>query len=296
MNEMRIVFVGSVYFSFKMLEHLLKLRANIIGIVSKGKSKFNSDFHDLTPLSKSYETPNLITNDINDKKTIKWITHLKPDVIYCFGWSNILKKPLLGIPKKGVIGFHPTMLPLNRGRHPLIWAKVLGLKKSGTTFFIMDEGADSGPIISQKLFLIEEKDTAYNLYEKIISNGLKQVEEITHELKNNIEKRVPQLKISNYWRKRTKADGRICFSMTSAAIINLVRALSKPYPGATCIFDDNEIIVRSVRKGNCMNINLEPGKVISIYKNNIEVKTGDGSVVLVEHEFNELPEVNQYLE
>ena len=41
MNEMRIVFVGSVYFSFKMLEHLLKLRANIIGIVSKGKSKFN---------------------------------------------------------------------------------------------------------------------------------------------------------------------------------------------------------------------------------------------------------------
>ena len=114
--------------------------------------------------------------------------------------------------KKGVIGFHPTLLPKNRGRHPLIWAKVLGLNESGTTFFVMDEGADTGPIISQETFQIHEEDTAQDLYNKIICNAKKQVKQFTHELSNGLEKRTLQPKESNYWRKRTKADGRIHFS------------------------------------------------------------------------------------
>ena len=294
MIKMKIVFVRSVYFSFKMLEHLIKMKANVVGVVSKSQSNFNTDFYDLIPLCKKFNLPNLITNDINSKKVIQWIDDLHPEVIYCFGWSNIIKKQVLSLPNKGVVGFHPTLLPLNRGRHPLIWAKILGLKESGTTFFIMDEGADSGPIISQKSFLINEDDTAHTLYQKIINNSLEQIETFTLELENNIEKRVLQEKESNYWRKRTKADGRIHFSMTSDAIINLVRALTKPYPGATCFFNEEEIIIWSIRKGNNKQPYLEPGKVIKVNHNEIEVKTGDGSVILIEHEFNDMPVTNQY--
>ena len=292
---MKIVFIGSVYFSFKMLEHLIKMKANVVGVVSKSQSNFNADFYDLNPLCKKFNLPILITNDINHKVVIQWIDDLQPEVIYCFGWSNIIKKQVLNIPNKGIVGFHPTLLPLNRGRHPLIWAKVLGLKKSGTTFFMMDEGADSGPIISQKSFLINENDTSQTLYQKIISNSLKQIETFTFELENNTVNRVIQEKESNYWRKRTKADGRIHFSMTSEAIINLVRALTKPYPGATCFFNEKEVIIWSIRKGNNKQLNLEPGKVIKVNQNEIEVKTGDGSVILIEHEFNNMPVVNQYL-
>lgn len=61
MNEMRILIVGSIYFYFKMLE--LLLIHNIIGIISKDKCKFNSDFYYLTHLSKTYEVTNFITND-----------------------------------------------------------------------------------------------------------------------------------------------------------------------------------------------------------------------------------------
>ena len=56
---------------------------------------------------------------------------------------------------------------MNRGRHPLIWAKVLGLKKSGTTFF-MDEGVDTGDVLDQKEFEIIPEDTAADLYQKMI--------------------------------------------------------------------------------------------------------------------------------
>ena len=68
MNEMRILIVGSIYLYFKMLE--LLLIHNIIGIISKDKYKFNSDFYYLTHLSKTYEVTNFITND---KKTINRI-------------------------------------------------------------------------------------------------------------------------------------------------------------------------------------------------------------------------------
>ena len=63
MNEMRILIVGSIYLYFKMLE--LLLIHNIIGIISKDKCKFNSDFYYLTHLSKTYEVTNFITNDKN---------------------------------------------------------------------------------------------------------------------------------------------------------------------------------------------------------------------------------------
>ena len=60
---------------------------------------------------------------------------MRPDIIFCFGWSRLIKEELLKIPKKGVVGYHPAMLPKNRGRHPLIWALALGIKTTGSTFF-----------------------------------------------------------------------------------------------------------------------------------------------------------------
>jgi len=66
--------------------------------------------------------------------------------------SSLLKKELLSLPPNGVLGYHPAKLPQNRGRHPLIWSLVLGLEESASTFYFMDEGADSGDILSQKDF------------------------------------------------------------------------------------------------------------------------------------------------
>lgn len=68
----------------------------------------------------------------------------------------------------GVIGFHPAALPNNRGRHPIIWALALGLNETASTFFKMDEGADTGDIVSQVKIPICESDYAADLYENIM--------------------------------------------------------------------------------------------------------------------------------
>ncbi len=244
---MRILFIGTVEFSYKALEKLISLNANIVGVCTKEKSNFNSDFSDLTPLCKKSNIPYKYIDDINSQDSIDWIKSLKPDIIFCFGWSSLIKKELLDLPKMGVVGYHPAKLPQNRGRHPLIWAMVLGLTKSASTFFFMQEGADDGDILSQKEFDILYEDNAQSLYSKVSNIALEQIEEFLPRLQNdNFQKLKQNHNLANSWRKRSKVDGVIDFRMTSNAIYNLVRALSKPYVGAILKYKDEEISIWKV--------------------------------------------------
>ena len=292
---MKILFIGSVYLSEKILEKLLLINENIVGVISKDNSKFNSDFKDISLLARKNKIAFHNTKNINSIKTITWIKNITPDIIFCFGWSELLKSEILKIPNMGVLGYHPSLLPFNRGRHPLIWAKILGLKKTGSTFFFMDEGADTGDILSQKEFKITFEDNANSIYNKMVKLASSQVLEFLPYLKNNSFKRKKQLKKENYWRKRVGSDGLIDFRMDSNSIINLVRALSKPYIGAHCNFMGNEIKIWEIEKGKNNSVNIEPGKVIQIINNQIEVKTGSTSVILTDHEFSNLPKINEYI-
>lgn len=293
---MKILFIGTVEFSYQALIKLIALDADIAGVCTKEKSKFNSDFEDLTPLCRKNNIPFKFVDDINSVENINWIKNLKPDIIFCFGWSNLIKKELLTLAPMGVVGFHPAALPQNRGRHPLIWALVLGLKQSASTFFFMDEGADTGDILSQEYFDILHEDDAKSLYDKVTSVALKQIEDFLPKLQNNSFQRIKQNhNKANTWRKRGKNDGKIDFRMSSRAIYNLVRALTHPYVGAHLVYKGKEIKVYKLREENCNNNNIEPGKVLKVKNNEILVKTYDGAVWIVEHEFNELPEVGEYL-
>ena len=206
------------------------------------------------------------------------------------------KEDILKIPHLGVIGYHPAELPKNRGRHPIIWALALGLKKTASTFFYIDEGADTGNLIDQRIVLIEEDDDAKALYSKLIVQAKKQLKDILPIINNKNYHGTPQDdSLSNYWRKRSKIDGQISFTSSSTYIYNLVRALDKPYVGAHILFNDNEIKVWKCKIGPKKDINFEPGKVLDIKRNQILIKTVDGSIWFTKHEFKNLPKVNSYL-
>jgi methionyl-tRNA formyltransferase len=262
----------------------------------KKKSYFNNDFKDLTSICKNNHIPIKYIEDINSNDSLGWIKNCKPDIIFCFGWSNLIKDELLNLAPMGIVGFHPAYLPKNRGRHPLIWALVLGLKKSASTFFFMDDGADSGDILSQKEFNILYEDDANSLYQKVINVALEQIEEFVPQLENKNYLRVEQNHLlANIWRKRAKVDGIIDFRMTSNAIYNLVRGLTKPYIGASVVYDDTEIIVWKVEEIEINMTNIEFGKILEVKDNMILVKTYDNAIRLIEHEFKILPKVGEYL-
>jgi methionyl-tRNA formyltransferase len=292
---MKIIFIGSVYFSKIMLETLLRKGAQVVGVITKNESSFNSDFEDLSTVAMDNGIPFFYVQDINDQSSLLWIKQFKPDIIFCFGWSSLIKSVILNIAPMGVVGFHPSLLPYNKGRHPLIWAKVLGLKKSGTSFFFMDEGADTGDILDQKEFDIFFEDDATSLYNKMISNAIHQVECFLPKLQQNRYPRIKQTGLGNTWRKRDANDGLIDFRMNSETICNLIRGLTKPYVGAHCIHKGEEIKVWKADLAVTEQINSEPGKVLDIINSNITVKTSNGAIVLTAHNFITLPKVGTYI-
>jgi methionyl-tRNA formyltransferase len=77
------------------------------------------------------------------------------------------------IPKRGMIQFHPSLLPLHRGPASIPWAIIRGRSETGLTIFRPTPGLDEGPIILQKRVPIGLNDTAASLYfDKIFPLGV----------------------------------------------------------------------------------------------------------------------------
>ena len=296
---MRIVLIGNVDFSLKMLEELFTLQAEIVGVVTKKSSAFNSDFVDLGHFCNENGLDSFHTHNVNDQATLTWIKDRHPDIIFCFGHSSLLKSEILRIAPMGVVGFHPALLPANRGRHPIIWALAVGLQTTGATFFFMDEGADSGPILSQESVSIHKKDDAASLYQKIVVSGRSQVRVFLPQLLSGTFSRVEQdHSRANVWRKRSKRDGEIDFRMSSRSIYNLVRALTRPYVGAhLCMRHQGKTVdVKVWRVSEVTNDdqNIEPGRVLQSGVDGVLVKTGDAAILLEKADFKERPIAGEY--
>jgi methionyl-tRNA formyltransferase len=279
---MRIIFIGTVEFSQRALERLLAMNAGVVGVCTLQESKFNADYVDLSATCKAHGIPWIYAEDINSAETLGWIQDKSPDVVFCFGWSRLLKQNLLGLAPLGVVGYHPAALPANRGRHPLIWPLVLGLEKTASTFFFMDAGADSGDIISQREIIINDDDDARSLYDKVINCALDQIEEFVPQLATGTYQRHKQNpQHANTWRKRGSADGKIDWRMSAYSIHNLVRGLARPYVGAHFIVDGQEIKVwKAVVVGDTPK-NIEPGKVLMLKDSSPVVKCGEDAICLL---------------
>lgn len=292
---MRIVFIGTVNFSERLLKKLIDIGAEVVGVITKERSSFNADFTDLAPVAKEHGIPYIHVSDINDHKNAQWIRSLRPDVIFCFGISQILKRDILKAAPMGAVGFHPARLPANRGRHPLIWALALGLKEIAATFFFMDEGADSGDIISQEDIGIAPDDDAGTLYRKVALTAERQLEKLLPALAGKDLKRVPQdPSKATYWRKRYMKDGELDFRMNKDALYDLVRALTHPYAGAHILYKGSVVKVWEAEKSDAGSENDEYGKILNVSGAGILVKCHDGAILLKKHEFKVLPKTGEY--
>jgi methionyl-tRNA formyltransferase len=292
---MRILFIGCVESSYILLNELINNEANICGVVTKKKSKLNSDFYDLAPLCITNNIEYIYSKNTEDYETINFIQEKKPDIIYCFGWSFLLNIDIIRVPKLGVVGFHPAKLPYNKGRHPLIWALVLGLQSTASSFFMIDEKVDNGDIISQVDISIEFKDDARSLYDKVMKVAKEQIMQITNSfLEGSINYFKQNSNVGNIWRKRNKNDGKIDFRMSSNGIYNLVRGLTRPYVGAHIEYKGCDYKVWETKIIDSIDnkyINIEPGKVISVNStSSFVVKTYDGIIEILESDDIDLKE------
>ncbi len=289
---MRILFVGAIEFSRHCLQELLNLEAEVVAVVTPApeQAKLNSDYADLQPVAAAHGIPVHRIRKVGNPEGIARIRSLQPDVIFVFGFSQLIPREILDIPPLGCIGTHPALLPHNRGRHPLIWALVEGLKESGLTFFYLDEGADSGDILWQKPFPITPEDDAGTLYEKIKLLATEAIGEFLPQLQAGTAPRVAQdHSRATYWRKRTEADGEIDWSAPTLQIYNLTRALTHPYVGAHTFCEGKRVIVWRSCPGlediskTCAPEG-RPGQIVARTEDGLLARTGNGTLNLTDWE------------
>lgn len=294
---MKIAFIGSLIFSEAALNRVLGLLdAEVVGVATLRRSVLHTDFRSLSAVARAKNIPCLELEKHDPAVLADWVRSRTPDVIYAFGWPRILDRSVLDAAPLGAVGYHPTLLPRHRGRHPIIWALTLGLAETGSTFFFMDEGADSGDILHQARVAISDDDDAASLYSRLTDMALDQIAEFTPLLARGRASRLPQdEKEATSFRKRTRADGQIDWRMPAEGIRNLIRALVRPYPGAHCRRGEKDIKIWKALRNEKVPPDFEPGRILAIDGTRITVKCGVDAVDLIEHEFSILPSVGEYL-
>lgn len=167
------------------------------------------------------------------------------DLIFFLGWSSIISNEV--VEKNLCICLHPSMLPKYRGGSPIQHQIISGETTSAVTLFVMDQGIDTGPILFQENFSIENCELN-DIFESIISLGIQGCSKIIKDLiegislnpihQNNSE--------SSFFKRRTNDMSEITiedFSKYSAKeIYNKIRALQDPYPNAFIRCKDNTIL------------------------------------------------------
>jgi methionyl-tRNA formyltransferase len=225
------------------------------------------------------------TADVNSRETIAALREVEPDMIFIVGWSQLVLDEFIRLPKRGVFGMHPTLLPKHRGRAAIPWAILSGLARTGVTLFEISDGtADSGPIVGQVEVPISPDETAETLYAKVTEAHLELVRRYVPELLDGSAPRLPQdTRRASAWPKRTPADGIIDWDTRAPYLHDWVRAQSRPYPGAFTYLGEDKIVVWRARPVGLQE-SVAAGTIVGHEGDAAVVACGEGGLVLEEVE------------
>lgn len=262
---MKVILFGNAEISAELLTVLQNSCVKTVGVVTCDRPVGCSDYKDLSASAAAYNIPCHKVIEIDYSEIANWCRLFDPDLIVCIGWSHIISRHIFDVSRHGIVGYHPSALPANRGRHPIIWPLVLGLRETASTFFFLNERIDAGDIISQVSIPISEGTSARTLYNQIIKSAASQLLELMEKFVQGDVESVPQDETAcSYWRKRSVADGKIDWRMGAQNIKNLINALSEPYGGAFFEFDGRHYTVLSCEIATPDVENVEPGKIIDL--------------------------------
>ena len=243
---MKIAFCTCVQIGKSCIEAVISSggRFDLLLTLHDHKSQKKSGRVYLDDIANDNGIPLYKLNHINDADVAEVVKKYDIDWLFVIGWSQIALADFLKVPHKGVIGAHPTLLPTGRGRAAIPWAILKGLDKTGVTFFKMDEGVDTGEILDQFEIPLSSDEIATALYNKVNEAHVELILQIWPKLIGDKIIGVKQDEsLASYWEGRTPADGEVYQSMTLKEVDRLVRATTRPYPGAYKMYDAKTKII-----------------------------------------------------
>jgi len=298
----RILFLGNGDLVRTLMEAVaLDKKLEIIGLITSdkeiliGKSTqpiVNVHYRDLKNFCNKNQIRYEIVSHLESNKYLtEIISILSPDIVFVAGWHRILPDNLLS--KSYFYGFHASLLPRNAGWAPLVWALLNGEKKTGVSLFKIDSGVDTGPLIDQVEFPIDENTTIHDLVNESIKASAILLKRNIGEISRGIEKLTPQdLSKRTEGTRRFPHDGEIDFCASVQYIDRFIRAQTRPYFGSYTNIDQKRIrIFKSKIAEPLCELNkgeyITPGS-LKIHNSKYFFKCADGWLELLDFEIEEI--------
>lgn len=282
---MKIVFMGTPEFAVPCLQKIIDEGHEVIGVVTqpdkpKGRGK-KLAMPPVKELALKYDIPVYQPLKAREESFVDTLKEMNPELIVVVAFGQILPKSILDIPKYGCVNVHASLLPRYRGAAPLNWVIINGEEKTGVTTMYMDEGLDTGDMILKSEIALDDEITAGELHDKMMIDGAKVLKE-TIDLIEKCE--APREKQSNedtcYSPIMNKSLGNIDWNKSAIEIHNLVRGIN-PWPSAYTTYEGQTMKVWKTKVIN-KNSDKQPGTIISVDKEGINVSTSEGIVQIKE--------------
>ena len=281
----RIVLAGAVNSTRLTLEALIRNNADLAGVLQLRPESARSvtGYEKLDRIAEPAGVPCATFRNINDEEIVAQVRDWQPDLMFVVGLSQLVRAEMLAIPKLGSVGFHPTFLPAGRGRAPMAWL-TLDNGPGAATFFLIDDGVDSGPVFVQEPFEVTPDDYASDVNQKMEAAIVTALDRWLPELLSGVWDPKPQSELlASYNGRRGPEDGLIDWSRPAGEIHALIRAASRPHPGAYSWVSDRKLIIWRASLEEKLPWRGVPGRVLKIDPDRgALIQAGDGLLWLEE--------------
>jgi len=288
----RLLFMGTPDFAVSVLKALIG-RYELVGVVTQPDQQVGRgrqvEASPVKVVALAHGLPVLQPRRLRQPEAAAELRALAPEVIVVAAFGQILPPEVLNIPPKGCLNVHASLLPKYRGAAPIAAAILAGEEETGVTIMLMDEGMDSGPILSQSTCSISPQDTQESLSAKLAQSGAHLLmDTLPRWLAGEIEPRLQDHRQATYCRVISKGDGLIDWTQPAVEIWRRSRAYY-PWPSAYTYWRGKLLKVLRAealphptspasRGGSGER---EPGQVMAL-AGGLAVVTGEGALLLIE--------------
>lgn len=233
-NRPRILFFGFSDVGYRCLKLLLDKGCDVIGVFT----------HDADPHEAHwFQTPESLAKENfirvfkpDTLKTEKWfrkVRYMKPDLILSLYYRNFIPEEIFSLARLGAYNMHGSYLPAYRGRAPLNWSIINGENHCGVTLHTIEKKFDAGEIVDREKVAFGPDEYVGDIQPRVSAAAVRVLERaLPSLLAGNPKLEKQDESKASYFGKRTPEDGRIDFSKSAREVFNLVRGVSRPFPGA----------------------------------------------------------------
>ena len=275
---MRIVLIAHPSLGSKLLEAILRRGEEVVTMFTPGGDP--SKPSPLKTLATDKGIPVYEPSHMKDVGVYEAMAPYEPELGVLAFVQDIVPVAILSCPQRGIIMYHPSLLPKHRGGSAMNWAIIQGESETGLSIIWPDAGIDTGPILLQKEIGILPDDTVASLFfNKLYPMGVDALTEAVQLVKEDRAPKIPQDESrATYEPLCQEQHGIINWAKSAREVYNLIRG-TNPRPGASTTCRGEKLKIFDARLASLAPA-AAPGEVTLVNDEGFAVSCQDGSIMV----------------